>query len=68
MQKALAPQHLSENDCITCDAAEDSEETDIPLPLVYVAGRPLCNLRFAHDIALLGCSEQELQHFTERPD
>ena len=55
MQKALTPQHPSENDCFAGDAVEDAEETDIQLwSSVSIGGRPLCNLRFTNDIDLLG--------------
>ena len=39
-------------------AVGDAEETDILLSSVSIAGRPLCNLRFADDVDLLGGSEE----------
>ena len=60
MQKALTPQRPSENDCLVSDAVEDAEECNIPLSSVSIGGQPLCNLQFADDIDLLGCSEKEL--------
>ena len=66
MQKALTPQHPPENDCFARDAVEDAEEIDIPLLSVSIGGRPICNLRFADDIDLLGGSEEELQRLVER--
>ena len=68
MQKTLTPQHPSENDCFARDTVKDAEETDIPLSSVSIGGLPLCNLRFADDIDLLGCSEEELQQLSERSD
>ena len=32
---------------------------------ISINGRPLCNLRFADDIDLMGGSEDELQHLTD---
>ena len=61
MQKALTSRHPTENDCFAGDAVEDAEEADIPLSSVSVGGQPLCNLRFADDIDLLGSSQKELQ-------
>ena len=59
-------QHPSENDCLAGVAVvKDAEESDIPLSSVSTRGRPLCNLRFANDIGLLGGSEEELQQLTE---
>ena len=65
MRKALAGHYPSENDWFASDAAEDAEETDIPLSPVPIRGRPLCNLQFADDTDLLEGSEQELQQLTE---
>ena len=48
------------------DAGEDAKETDTPLSLVPTGGRPLCNVRLAGGIDLLGGSEEELQQFTDR--
>ena len=39
---------------------------DASLLPVSIGARPLCNLRFANDIDLLGGSEEELQQFAER--
>ena len=66
MQKALIPQHPPENDCFPGDAVEDAEETDIPLSSVSIGRQPLCNLRLADDIDLLGGREEQLQQLTER--
>ena len=60
MQKALAIQHQAENHCFADDAVDDAEETDTLLSSVSIEGRPLCNMRFATDIDLLGGSEEEL--------
>ena len=65
MHKALTPQHQSEKDRFAGDTVEDAEETDIPLSSVSIGGRPLCNLRFADDIDLLGDSDEELQRLNE---
>ena len=46
------------------DAVEEADETDIALSSVSIRGRPLCNLRLADGIDLLGDSE-ELQQLTE---
>jgi hypothetical protein len=62
MQKALTPMHSSVNDCF----ADEAGETDTSLSSVSIGGRPLCNLRFADDIDLLGSSEEELQQLTRR--
>ena len=35
-------------------------------PSISINGRPLCNLRFADDIDLVGGSEAELQDLTAR--
>ena len=56
MQKALTPQHPSENNCFAGDAVKEAEETYIPLSSVSIGGRALCNLQFAGDIDLLGGS------------
>ena len=56
MQKTLTPQHIFEYDCFAGNAVEDAEETGIPLLSVSIGGRPLCNLRFADNIDLLGGS------------
>ena len=53
------------NDCFADDAVEDAEEIDTPLSLMSIGGRPLCSLRFADDIDLLGGSWEEEQ-LTER--
>ena len=63
----LTPQHPSENECFASDAVEDAEETGALPSSVFIGGRPLCNLRLADDIDLLGGSEKELQ-LTERVD
>ena len=52
--------HATGNDCFAGDPVEDAEETNIPLSSVSIGERPLCNLRFADDIDLLGGSEKEL--------
>ena len=66
MQKAPTPVNSLVNDCFADYAVEEAEETDTPLSLVSIGGRPLCNLRFADDIHLLGISEEELQQLTQR--
>ena len=66
MQKALTSVNSSENDCFADDAVEETEETDTPLSSLSIGGRPLCNLRFADDIDLLGSSVEELQQLTQR--
>ena len=63
MQKALTPVNWSDNDCFV--QVQEAEETDTPRPSVSTGGRPLCNLRFADDIDLLGSSEEELQQLTQ---
>ena len=68
MQKALTPVSSPENDCFADDAIEEADESDTPLSSVPNGGRPLCNLRFADDIDLLGKSEEELQQLTQRLD
>ena len=55
-------------DEIVDDAVEEADETDTPLSSVSIGGRPLCNLRFADDIDLLGSSEEELQQLSRRLD
>ena len=67
MQRALKPQHPSENGSFADNAVEDAEEIDTSLLSVSITGRPLCNLRFADYIDLLRDSE-ELQQLTERPE
>ena len=42
-----------------------AEETDTPVSSVAIGGRPLCNLRFANDINLLGNSVEDLQQLTQ---
>ena len=59
MQIALTPNHPVKNDCFAGDAVEDLKETDIPLSSGSIGRRPLCNLRLADDIDLLGDSEKE---------
>ena len=66
VQMALTPQHQSENDCFADIAAECAEEIDIHQLSLSMGGRPLCNLRFATDIDLLGGREEELQQLTDR--
>ena len=66
MQIALTAQHPSENVCVAGDAVEYAEETDIPLSLVSIGGRLLCNLLFPDDIDLLRDSLEELQRLIER--
>ena len=66
MQKILTPVTSSDNDSFADDAAQEAEETDTLLSSVFIGGRPLCNLRFADDIDLLGSSEKELQQLTQR--
>ena len=56
-QNALTPEHPSNNDRFADDAVEEVEETDTLLLSMYIRGRPLCNLQFAHDIDLLEGSE-----------
>ena len=65
-QKALTPQHPSENDCLAGDAVNELEETDIALLSSYIGVRPLCILCFADDIDLLGGREEELQQLTDK--
>ena len=47
---------------------DNAEENDIPLSSASIAGRPLCNLRFADDINLLRGNGQELLQLTEMLD
>jgi len=63
MQTALSSDARSESDCSAVDAMK---EAPAHLSSVSIGGRPLCNLRFADDIDLLGSSEEELQRLTER--
>ena len=50
-------------------AAQFDLETDIQLSSVSIGGQPLCNLRFADNIDMLGGSEEEVQQqLTERLD
>ena len=51
MPKTFTPQHL--------------KEIDRPLSSVSFGGRPLCSLRFADDIDLLGGSAEDLQQLYE---
>ena len=55
----------SSPDSFADDAVEEAEETDTPPSSLSIGGRPLCNLRFADDIVLLGSSEEELQSLTQ---
>ena len=38
MQKALTPEHPSENHCFAGDAVEHADETDTPLSSVSIGG------------------------------
>ena len=67
-QKTLTPVNSSVNDCFADNIVEDAEETDTPLSSMSIGGRPLCNLRFADDIYMLGSSEEELQQLSRRPE
>ena len=58
MQKALTPQHPSENDCLADDAVENADEIDTPLSSMPIEEQPLFDLRFAGDIDLLGGSTE----------
>ena len=58
MQKALTPANSPENDCSANGAVEEAEETDTQLSSVSIGGLPLCIVRFADDIDLLGSSEE----------
>ena len=47
------------------DNSEEDAEVYTSLRPVAIGRRPLCNLRFADDIDLLGGSEEKLQQLTE---
>ena len=66
MQKTSTPQRHSEDDQFADNSEEDAEEVRTSLSSVSVGRRPLCNVRFADDIDLLGDSEEELQQLSER--
>ena len=68
MQKALKTVSSSENDCfaVADDAVEEAEETGTPRSSVSIGERPLCSLRCADDIDLLGSGKEELQQLAQR--
>ena len=60
------PLWQSEDDKFANNSEEDAEAVDISLSTVCFGERPICNLRFADGIDLLGGSEEEMQQLTEK--
>ena len=54
MQKTLTPLRQSVEDQFADNSEEDAQEVDTSLSSMITGGRPLCNLRLADDIDLLG--------------
>ena len=63
----MTPPHRSENDCLQMVQQKMHKKLK-PLSSVSIGRRPLCTMRFADDIDLLGGTKETLRQLTERPE